>query len=183
VQIFDYADIHVPVLDRMYAKRMKGYSSIGYKTKSDVKLPDAGNIIFDSASFLPVFTADLLSAKHEVIVVSPYATSKRTANMMEILMPPIASGVKVTVVTRPPGEYREADRLRVSQIIKMLRDQNIAVIERSKIHQKFAVLDNRIAWYGSINLLSYGSAEESVMRLESKGIAGELLRIIASSSH
>ncbi len=33
-------------------------------------------------------------------------------------------------------------------------------------------------WYGSINILSYGNAEESVMRLESSNIATELLKII-----
>jgi hypothetical protein len=176
VQIFDYADIHVPVLDRMYAKRMKGYSSIGYKTKSDVKMPDTGNIIFDSESFLSVFTADLLSAKREVVIVSPYVASKRAKMMLQILDSSISSETRVTVVTRPPDDYKEADRTRISQIVKMLREHRINVSERANIHQKFAVIDNRITWYGSINLLSYGGAEESIMRLESRGIAGELLR-------
>jgi hypothetical protein len=36
------------------------------------------------------------------------------------------------------------------------------------------IIDNRIVWYGSINLLSYGSAEESIMRLESSELATEL---------
>jgi len=42
----------------------------------------------------------------------------------------------------------------------------------------YAAIDQRIAWYGSINLLSYGEAEESIMRLESQVIAGELLKIM-----
>jgi len=37
-------------------------------------------------------------------------------------------------------------------------------------------LDQRIVWYGSINLLSFGSAEESIMRLESANIAHELIK-------
>jgi phosphatidylserine/phosphatidylglycerophosphate/cardiolipin synthase-like enzyme len=41
--------------------------------------------------------------------------------------------------------------------------------------QKFAVIDQKIVWYGSINLLSYGSAEESMMRIESNKIAYELM--------
>jgi len=39
------------------------------------------------------------------------------------------------------------------------------------------VIDGRTTWYGSINLLSFGSAEESIMRLESLTISGELLKI------
>lgn len=40
-----------------------------------------------------------------------------------------------------------------------------------------SVIDQRIVWYGSINLLSFGSAEESIMRLESPNIANELIKI------
>ena len=30
VQVYDYADIHVPTLTRMNKKRLKGYDAIGY---------------------------------------------------------------------------------------------------------------------------------------------------------
>ena len=30
VQVYDYVDIHVPTLMRMYKKRVKGYEAIGY---------------------------------------------------------------------------------------------------------------------------------------------------------
>jgi phosphatidylserine/phosphatidylglycerophosphate/cardiolipin synthase-like enzyme len=50
------------------------------------------------------------------------------------------------------------------------------MVYRSNIHQKFAIIDQRIVWYGSINLLSFGNAEESVMRLESPNIAHELIK-------
>jgi phosphatidylserine/phosphatidylglycerophosphate/cardiolipin synthase-like enzyme len=47
--------------------------------------------------------------------------------------------------------------------------------QKPNIHQKFAIIDQKIVWYGSINLLSYGSAEESMMRIESNKIAYELM--------
>ena len=49
------------------------------------------------------------------------------------------------------------------------------VVFRPSFHQKFTVIDGRISWYGSVNILSFGKAEESVMRLESREIAGELI--------
>ena len=42
----------------------------------------------------------------------------------------------------------------------------------------FILIDNRLVWYGSINLLSYGSSEESIMRLESRELAAELEAMI-----
>jgi hypothetical protein len=56
-----------------------------------------------------------------------------------------------------------------------IENLNIGIMLKSNIHQKFAIMDEKIVWYGSINLLSYGSAEESIMRLESINIANELL--------
>jgi len=50
------------------------------------------------------------------------------------------------------------------------------LVYKSKIHQKFAVLDRKIIWYGSINILSFGYSEESIIWLESGNIANELIR-------
>lgn len=33
VRIYDYVDIHVPTLERMYHKRLKGYAELGYQVK------------------------------------------------------------------------------------------------------------------------------------------------------
>jgi len=44
------------------------------------------------------------------------------------------------------------------------------------------VIDQRTVWYGSNNLLSFGSAEESVTRLESPNIANELMKITENAN-
>ena len=82
---------------------------------------------------------------------------------------------KVTVVTKPPDNYAEGDRAKIQKCIDLLIQNGIAVKTKDRIHQKFAIMDQRIIWYGSINLLSYGTSEESIMRIESADIAGELL--------
>ena len=33
VQVYDYVDQHIPVLVRMYEKRLKGYRAMGYSIK------------------------------------------------------------------------------------------------------------------------------------------------------
>ena len=43
------------------------------------------------------------------------------------------------------------------------------------ICQHFAVIDEKIVWYGSMNLLSRDDVEDNIMRLESQEIAEELL--------
>jgi superfamily II DNA or RNA helicase len=175
VRIYDYIDIHAAMLERMYAKRVKGYTAIGYSAKCEGAVPPEGNIIFDSTSFLSVFTADLLAAKREVVIVSPFLTQSRVKKMIGALEGCMSSGAALTVVTRPVSDYAEKDAGRVSGIISFLLDKGISVAEKSKTHQKFAVIDGQIVWYGSINLLSFGGAEESIMRLDSASIANELM--------
>ncbi len=178
VRIYDYIDVHVAMLERMYSKRVRGYTAIGYSAKCEGVLQPEGNIIFDSSSFLPVFNADLLASKRDIVIVSPFLTKSRMLKMLSILESCISAGAKVTVVTRPALDYAEKDRGRVAGLLRVLRDKGIETIEKTKIHQKFAVVDGRLVWYGSINLLSFGSSEESIMRLDSSGIAHELLEVL-----
>jgi len=85
------------------------------------------------------------------------------------------SAIKLTVITRPQDNYAEKYRGRIDVCMNMLNNCGITVKTKDRIHQKFAVIDQRLVWYGSVNLLSYGTSEESVMRIESVDIAGELL--------
>lgn len=39
VQVYDYVDLHVPTLMRMYKKRLKGYEAIGYSMQNDPERP------------------------------------------------------------------------------------------------------------------------------------------------
>ncbi len=175
VQIYDYVDIHVRMLERMYHKRLSGYASIGYKAKGESVASGPIDIIFDKTSFAPVFANDLANAAGEILIVSPFVTKRRSLQMLRNLETALGNKVKVTVVTRPETDFKDKDVSALQSALGLLQGAGIDLIYKAKIHQKFAIIDQRIVWYGSINLLSYGSAEESVMRLESSGIANELI--------
>lgn len=178
VQIYDYVDIHVRMLEKMYSKRLSGYAAIGYKAKGESVESDSMDIIFDKRSFLPVYSNDLINSEREIIIVSPFITKKRVMNMMQYLRVAVEKRLKVVVVTRPKEDFKDKDQTGLSEVFKLLQVENISLVFRPNIHQKFAVIDQKVVWYGSINLLSYGSAEESIMRLESPNIAHELIKSI-----
>lgn len=178
VLIYDYVDVHIPVLERMYHKRVKGYAAIGYKTKSMEQDIQKTSIIYDGRSFLPVFSSDVTAALKSVFIISPYMRKNRLTQMVRLLSKAVINGVKITVYTRPPVNFKETDRDAVIQNTEYLRNANVEVVYKSNIHQKFTIIDENIIWYGSVNFLSFGSSEESIMRLESFDIAGELLNIL-----
>lgn len=178
VQIYDYVDVHIPVLERMYHKRIKSYASIGYKTKALEQSTEKSNIIYDGKSFLSVYNIDIIAAKKEIIIVSPFMRKNRLSQMIKVLSKAVINGVVVTVITRSPDDFKEADRYTTIQNTEYLMQANIKVTHKSGFHQKFTVIDGSIIWYGSVNFLSFGSNDESIMRLESLDIAGELLDIL-----
>jgi phosphatidylserine/phosphatidylglycerophosphate/cardiolipin synthase-like enzyme len=84
-------------------------------------------------------------------------------------------GAKVAVITRPAEAFSPDTQSKVAVLIQELENGGVQVVRKGSIHQKFSLIDYRIVWYGSINFLSYGKSEESVMRFENEAIAEELL--------
>jgi hypothetical protein len=175
VQIYDYVDVHAAILEKMYQKRLKGYAAIGYKAKGTSQPTEEVHAIFDGNTFFPVYSADMSAARSEILIVSPFAAKRRTLSSLHYMT---AAEANVTVITKPPENYPEKDRANISKCIELLTQSGIAVRTKDRIHQKFAIIDRKIVWYGSINLLSYGASEESIMRIENADIADELLRSV-----
>ena len=175
VQVYDYVDIHVPMLEKMYQKRVKGYAAVGYKAKIKTNEPITPNLIYDGKSFYPVFADEVIHATKEILIVSPYMRKNRLTQTIKLLSQVILNGVTVTVVTRPPEDFKEKERDIVIQNTELLLDHGIQVKYKSEFHQKFTVIDQKVAWYGSVNFLSYGTHEESIMRFESYDLAGQLI--------
>ena len=182
VQVYDYVDVHVPMLESMYQKRLKAYAAIGYHIKTDAETPLTKDLIFDGRSFYPVFCQDLQNAEREILIVSPFMTKARLQKLVKVLTEPILRGVAVKAVVRPPEDLPLKDRKAVPDNAEYLMDYGIQVVYRPGFHQKFTVIDGRISWYGSVNILSFGKSEESVMRLESAEIAGELIDTVTKET-
>ena len=175
VQVYDYVDFHVPMLENMYQKRVKGYASIGYKTRASTEAPVSPDIIYDGKTFYLVYLSDVANAEKEILIVSPFMRKSRITQILKSLIPKISNGISITVVTRPPEDFKESDRDAVKQNAESLENCGINVRYKSDFHQKFTVIDNQTVWYGSVNFLSFGTHDESIMRFSNAEIAGALI--------
>jgi superfamily II DNA or RNA helicase len=178
VLIYDYVDVHIRMFEKMYCKRQSGYASMGYKIKGDAVDSEAVDIIYDRDNFLPVFSNDLLNAKKEILIVSPYVKKRRVMQMAQYIALALQNNVRVIVITRPIEDFKEKEQSAIVAALDILKEMKIKVAFKSNIHQKFAIMDQKILWYGSINLLSFGNSEESIMRLDSYNIANELIKSV-----
>jgi len=175
VIIYDYVDIYIKVLERMYQKRLKGYASIGYKVKSNLNEKENINVIFDNTNFLSTFSTDIAVANKQIYIVSPYINKRKTKEIISLLSAVLENNVKVTIITRPIDDFIEKQKSRVLKLHNMIKSEGIKLKYKTQLYQKFALIDDHIVWYGNINLLSYGKSPGSIMRLNSLAISNELL--------
>ena len=178
VQVYDYIDIYVPVLERMYQKRVKSYSAIGYKTKITTSSNASPDLIYDGKTFYPVFCRDVEITQNEILIVSPFMRKACLTQMLKMLSPLIMNNVAVTVVTRPPEDFKDKNKQIVIECSEQLKQYGVKVIYKSDFHQKFAIIDQSVVWYGSVNFLSFGTHEESIMRFENSDAAHQLMDTI-----
>ena len=116
------------------------------------------DIIFNKDNFLPVFIQDISTAKKEILVVSPFVRKRRTDQMIKHLKISIDKNIRVIVVTRPKEDFQPQDHASLQGTLDLLTNNGVSMAFKSNTHQKFAIMDQKVFWYGSINLLSYGSA-------------------------
>ena len=176
VIIFDYIDQHIPVLERMYHRRLRTYKKIGFEVCAEVvDKQEVGNSIFDSLGYWAVFEKDVLSAEMNIVISSPFLSSRKVewfVDQSEILQ---KRGVTVTVFSSSPEEYPEDGREHHMDLLERLASAGICVKTQNHCHERYAVIDQSLVWYGNINLLSRGKEDDSLMRIVSPEIAAELL--------
>ena len=68
-RVNDYADIFVPMLDRMYHKRIRGYAELGYVLNGSAQAETS--LVYDSTNFFNKYSDDLNSAVKEVFISAP----------------------------------------------------------------------------------------------------------------
>ena len=143
------------------------------------EMPRGAAGIFTEGTFYSAFAADLSNAKKSILLLSPFATSNGTARWADAFRTACSRGVSVRIMTRPPEEWGGGGESEVSNLIQGLRKLGVAVDLRSKMHEKVVIIDDRILWHGSLNILSHRDTQESMMRVESPAACQQLGRFMS----
>ena len=146
------------------------------------ELPEGAAGAFTEGTFYPAFQKDLERARESIVILSPFATGPGTARWIDLLRAALARGVRVRVLTRPPGEFGGGGTDEVAELVQGLRDLGIAVDLRARMHEKIAIIDGRVLWHGSLNILSHRDTHESMLRLESPAVCALLGRFLSTQA-
>lgn len=175
VIIFDYIDQHIPKLERMYHKRLRTYKKIGFEVCADVAdKQKVSNSIFDSSNYLAVFEKDVQAAMSKIVISSPSLSTRKVQRFISLIQD---KGVSAVVFTLSPDSYPEDGREHHQDLIGRLQNAGIRVVPQKHCHERYAVMDDSLVWYGSMNLLSNERADDNLMRLVSPAVAEELMEV------
>jgi len=135
--------------------------------------------LFDDTTFYHEFINDLKHSKKEVIIESPFISSQRMCSFLSIFESLVEKKVKVYVITRDPNEHDLAMKRQAEDGIRQLEMLGVHVIIATDYdHRKLAIIDRKILWEGSLNILSQRYSKEIMRRIESKEQAQATFRFI-----
>ena len=181
VRIYDYIDIHEPVCDNMYRKRLKGYASIGYKIISrhsptlfdnvkDIGIPVCKEQIFNGRTFFRPYSSSIGDAKRSIVVSSPKLYRIEHNVLVNQLNELAHIGIEVLIITTASNPETE-------HILQ--RGLSVRILPEVKLCT--TIIDKDIVWYGAINALGYATEEDNVIKVIDNKLANELLEVLLTS--
>ena len=135
--------------------------------------------LYSESTFYPVFLKDLGKCQSEVIIECPFMTYRRLTTLLPTLEKLKARRVKIAINTRDPQTHDD-EHLRVgaTDVVSKLQHLGIQVLYTGSHHRKLAILDRKILYEGSLNILSQNSSSEIMRRIESVELAWEMARFV-----
>lgn len=135
--------------------------------------------LFDENTFYQQFLNDVQNCSREVIIESPYITSERTAQFIPIFQKLLEKKVVIYVLTRDPREHEPKLELQAEQEITKFENSGVhTFICKGNDHRKLAILDRKILWEGSLNILSQTRSREIMRRIEGQKAALEMFNFL-----
>lgn len=167
VEIFDYVDLSIPMLARMYQKRLKTYAKLGYEVfAADATRRADRNILVRSTGAVEALADDIANASKSTVIAAPYASAACLAKLAAALTDATARGIalKISIASVPRDDVKA-----------FFAEMNIDYSIEVEGCLCASVIDEETVWYGTIPLLAFPKKEDCSIRFKSSEVAAELL--------
>ena len=186
VVIYDYVDIYVRVLEKMYHKRLKTYRRMGYAVwtpfgNNEQQHTEKG--VFSATEYEPYMERDFLEAASHLTICSPGVNHAQVQWFSGFIGSLLARHIHPVLYTLSPENYPEAARGNAAANIQRLQQLGVTVVSCQELHEHVVIVDRKIVWYGDINVLSRKKEEGNFIRFTDADFAANLLRCLYFREH
>ena len=144
-----------------------------------MKLNLPNSQLHDEHTFYQKFLTDLEGCTNEIIIESPYITTERMRTFDRLFKKLLQKGVKIYIFTRDPREHDEYMEPQSEDAITWCEQEGIQVLLCiGNHHRKLAILDRKILWEGSLNILSQTFSREIMRRIEGQELALQMFNFL-----
>jgi phosphatidylserine/phosphatidylglycerophosphate/cardiolipin synthase-like enzyme len=134
--------------------------------------------LYDQDTFYRAFIDDLKRAKTQVIIESPFITTKRMSTLLPIFRALTKRSVQLVINTKPLDEHESEYEWQAEQAITELQQLGAIVLFTGGHHRKLAIIDKSILYEGSLNILSQNDSCEIMRRVYSEQLANQMLAFL-----
>ena len=134
--------------------------------------------LYDQDGFYQALLNDFKKAKNQVIIESPFITTKRVSRLMPIFRQLRSRGVEIVINTKPLEEHEPTLYVQAQAAITQLQESGVLILFTVGHHRKIVVIDKQITWEGSLNVLSQNDSCEFMRRIYSEQIAHQTLSFL-----
>ncbi len=132
--------------------------------------------IYNEKTFYRAFVKDVLDADKEVIIYSPFISKFRSDFFADTFKKLRRRNVDVFIFTRPIEEHEYFVRPEIKSALNDYVEMGATVFYLpGSIHEKVAIIDRKILWEGSLNILSQRNSREMMRRSSDEHPAKQIM--------
>ena len=135
--------------------------------------------LYNQDTFFGTFHRDIKQCQKELIIESPFITERRMQVLLPILQKLRRRGVSILVNTRNPEEHDEVYEVQAMEAVAQMQALGITVLYTAGHHRKLAIIDRKVIWEGSLNILSFNDSCEIMRKITSTTLAKQLVEFTA----
>jgi len=163
------------LVDNYFTTDFERWANELLPTPSQIQKHDSGTL-FTERNFYAQLFQDIKMVKERLIILSPFLSIRRSSMFIDYFQAMIRRGIEIRIDTRPIDQQVGEMANQADAVIRQLHSIGAKVIERRSMHQKVAILDNAIAWEGSLNILSHRDTGEHMRRFEGPSAIEEIIK-------
>ncbi|MDR1606560.1 MAG: DEAD/DEAH box helicase family protein [Streptococcaceae bacterium] len=170
LRVYDYVDYAIPMIYRMYQKRMSSYKRLGYEMFTDEKSTLYKSDFYEHGYETQLFN-DLKESKKTINLIIPFLSNSLTSKLESIKN----SSIEEKVIILPnlqtiASNYQDYIQMNINRLLAI----GFQVKYTGKFKQKFVIIDGRLIWILPEN--NQDKQSEIAARMYSKKMAESLAR-------
>lgn len=134
--------------------------------------------LLDQDNFYATFEKDLAKATREVIIESPFISSRRLNHLLPTLRQLAYRRVHIVINTKPVEEQDPEYVGQTEECLRRLQEIGAEILITGGHHRKFAIIDRQILYEGSLNILSQSDSCEIMRRIHSSQASLQMIDFI-----